>query len=518
MTLRLGIDVGGTNTDAVILDENNEVLAKAKSPTTPDVMTGILNSLEKVLGESGVDPGEIKYAMLGTTHATNAIVERRNLANIAIIRIGKPATLAIAPLTGWPEDLRKKLGRHVFIVQGGHEYDGREIAPLDEEELVKIAGDLRDRNIEAIAISSVFSPVNSEHEERAAEILREALGDSVAITLSHEIGSIGLLERENAAILNAAVTKVMKNAVRGFENALEEKGVHAKLYITQNDGTLMSADYAVKYPVLTIASGPTNSLRGAAFLSNEKNAVVVDVGGTTSDIGILVNGFPRESAVAVEIGGVRTNFRMPDLISIGLGGGSIVRVEGEEVKVGPESVGYRIVEEALIFGGDTLTATDIAVAAGRYELGDVSRVRHLDASLVEKAVARIDAIVEDAIDRIKTSPEPIPVILVGGGSILLSNKIKGASRVIRPQNFDVANAIGAAIAQVSGEVDRVYSLEQLGREKAIEDAKKKAIEEAIKAGADPDTVEIVNFEEIPLAYLPGNATRIRVKAAGYLRA
>ncbi len=518
MTLRLGIDVGGTNTDAVILDENNSVLAKAKSPTTPDVMTGILNSLEKVLSESGIDPSEIKYAMLGTTHATNAIVERKNLAEIAIIRIGKPATLAIAPLTGWPEDLRENLGKHVYIVQGGHEYDGREIAPLDESELKRIANELKSKNIEAIAISSVFSPVNSEHEEKAAEIFQEALEDSVAITLSHEIGSIGLLERENAAILNAAVTKVMKNAVRGFEDALEEKGVHAKLYITQNDGTLMSADYAVKYPVLTIASGPTNSLRGAAFLSNEKNAIVVDVGGTTSDIGILVNGFPRESAVAVEIGGVRTNFRMPDLISIGLGGGSIVSVERDEVRVGPESVGYRIVEEALIFGGNTLTATDIAVAAGRYKLGDVSRVQHLDKSLITKAIARIDAMVEDAIDRIKTSPEPTPVILVGGGSILLSNKIKGASKVIRPQNFDVANAIGAAIAQVSGEVDRVYSLEQLGRERAIEDAKKKAIEEAIKAGADPNTVEIVNFEEIPLAYLPGNATRIRVKAAGYLKA
>ncbi len=199
-------------------------------------------------------------------------------------------------------------------------------------------------------------------------------------------------------------------------------------------------------------------------------------------------------------------------------GGSIVRVDNGDVRVGPESVGYKITEEALVFGGDTLTATDIAVAAGRYELGDATRVQHLDTSLVERAINRIDAMVEDAIDRIKTSPEPVPVILVGGGSILLSNRIKGASKVIRPQNFDVANAIGAAIAQVSGEVDRVYSLEQLGREKAIEDAKNKAIKEAIKAGADPSTVEIVNFEEIPLAYLPGNATRIRVKAAGYLKA
>jgi len=514
--LRIGIDVGGTNTDGVILDEKNNVIAKAKTPTTEDVTTGIVNAIDAVLKQSGVDPAEIKYAMLGTTHATNAIVERKNLARIAVIRIGKPATLAIKPLTSWPTDLVEKVGNNIYIVQGGHEFDGREIAPLDEEEIKKIGKELKEKNVEAIAISSVFSLVNPEHEKRAAEILKEILGDNIPITLSHEIGSLGLLERENAAALNAAVTKVIKTAVDAFKTALAEKGIDAQLYLTQNDGTLMTADYALKYPVLTIASGPANSLRGAAFLSNEKNAIVVDVGGTTTDVGILVNGFPRESSVAVEIGGVRTNFRMPDLISIGLGGGSIVREENGEIKIGPESVGFRIVNEALVFGGNTLTATDIAVASGRCVVGDPSKVASLDKNLVARAMDKIKSMVEEAIEKIKTSPEPIPVILVGGGSILVPDELKGASKVIRPPNYDVANAIGAAIAQVSGEIDRVFSLDQVGRDKAIEEAKKMAIEEAIKAGADPDTIEIVNFEEIPLAYLPGNAVRIRVKAAGYL--
>jgi N-methylhydantoinase A/oxoprolinase/acetone carboxylase beta subunit len=118
----------------------------------------------------------------------------------------------------------------------------------------------------------------------------------------------------------------------------------------------------------------------------------------------------------------------------------------------------------------------------------------------------------------KTSADPVPVILVGGGSILLPDKLKGASEVIRPKHFGVANAIGAAIAQVSGQVERVFSLDELGREKTLELAKKMAIDEAIKAGANPETIEIVDMEDVPLAYLPGNASRVRVKAAGVLSA
>jgi len=516
MTYRLGIDVGGTNTDAVILDKDNQPVAKIKVATTEDITTGILNALDGVLKESSVSPDEIKYAMLGTTHCTNAIVERKNLAKVGIIRVGKPATLSIKPLISWPEDLVKAIGGYTHIVQGGHEYDGREIAPLDEGEVRRAVKDLKEKGVEAVAISAVFSPVNNEHELRVAEIVREIMGD-IPISLSHEIGSISMLERENAAVLNAAVVKVAENAVKSFENALREKGIDAQLYITQNDGTLMSAEYALKYPVLTIASGPANSLRGGAFLSGLKDAIVVDVGGTTTDIGVLVNGFPRESSIAVEIGGVRTNFRMPDILSIGLGGGSLVENVDGDVKIGPESVGYRLEKEALVFGGDKLTTTDIAVSLGRVKLGDPSKVKDLDRTLVEKAAEKIKTMVEDAIDKMKTSPEPVPVILVGGGSIILPDELRGASKVIKPPHFEVANAIGAAIAQVSGEIDKVFSLEEKGREEVLKEAKEIAVKEAIKAGADPSTVEIVDVDEIPLAYLPGNAIRIRVKAAGYLK-
>jgi N-methylhydantoinase A/oxoprolinase/acetone carboxylase beta subunit len=365
----------------------------------------------------------------------------------------------------------------------------------------------------------VFSPVSKEHELRAAEVIQDILGKEVALSLSHEIGSVGLLERENATILNAAVVNVAKTTADGFVRALEEEGIHAKVFFGQNDGTLMSVEYAVKYPILTVACGPTNSIRGASYLAGLSNALVVDVGGTTTDIGVLMNGFPRESSLAVEIGGARTNFRMPDLVSIGLGGGTIIHLQEDgSFTIGPDSVGYRLSEKGLVFGGDTLTTTDVVVALGKVQLGDPSKVSHIERSLLERIYKRMVEMVEVAIDKMKTSAESVPVILVGGGSILLPDKMAGASQVIRPEHFGVANAIGAAIAQISGQVERVFSLDELGRDKTLELAKEIAVSEAVAAGANPDTVEIVDIEDVPLAYLPGNATRIRVKAAGKLDA
>ncbi|WP_134698677.1 hydantoinase/oxoprolinase N-terminal domain-containing protein [Ammoniphilus sp. YIM 78166] len=516
MSYRIGIDVGGTHTDAVLLDKDYNVVSKTKSATTEDVSSGIYKAMREVIANSGVPREQIHYAMLGTTHCTNAIVERKRLNEIAVIRIGAPATLAVKPLIGVPQDLRERLGKHVYLVRGGHEFDGREIAKLDEEELVRIAKEIKEK-VNSIAVTSVFSPVSKEHELRAAEVLQEALGEDLPISLSHEIGSVGLLERENATILNAAVVNVAKATAEGFVNALQEEGINAKVFFGQNDGTLMNVEYAMKYPILTIACGPTNSIRGASYLTGLSDALVVDVGGTTTDIGVLINSFPRESSLAVEIGGARTNFRMPDLVSIGLGGGTIVRIkEDGSFTVGPDSVGYRLPEKGLVFGGDTLTTTDVAVALGKANIGDPEKVAHLDKVLLEKVYGRIVGIVEEAIDKMKTSADPVPVILVGGGSILLPDRLKGASEVICPGDFGVANAIGAAIAQVSGQIERVFALDELGREQTLELAKSIAVSEAIAAGADPDTVEIVDVEDVPLAYLPGNATRVRVKAAGVL--
>ncbi|SHM90358.1 N-methylhydantoinase A/oxoprolinase/acetone carboxylase, beta subunit [Caldanaerovirga acetigignens] len=516
MEYRIGIDVGGTNTDAVLVDENLEIIESVKVPTTKDVSSGIFEAMNRVLEKSKIDRKNIKYAMLGTTHATNAIAERKRLCKTAIIRIGYPATAAIHPLVGWPDDLVEAIGRHYYLIQGGHEYDGREIGPLEEEALYKIAEEIKRDSINSVAVTSVFSPVNRSHELRVKEILKKTVGD-ISISLSHEISSLGLLERENATVLNAALVEVARTTAEGFKSALEKEGItEAKVYFCQNDGTLMSIDYAMRYPILTIACGPTNSIRGAAFLSKLENALVLDVGGTTSDVGVITQGFPRESSIAVEIGGVRTNFRMPDLISIALGGSTIIREEGGDIKIGPDSVGYRITEEALVFGGNTITATDVVVRLGFAQVGDESKVRGLSIDFARKAYDKMQKMIIEAVDKMKISKNPQPLVLVGGGSIIVGSEIPGVSEIIRPNNFGVANALGAAIAQVSGEIDSIFSLSEISREEALKIAKERAKDEAIKAGADPSTVEIVQVEDIPLAYLPGNAVRIRVKAAGKL--
>lgn len=513
---RLGIDVGGTNTDAVILDNENNVISEIKIATTEDVATGIFKAMRTVIEDAAIPREEIKYAMLGTTHCTNAIVERKKLNKIAIIRIGAPATMSVKPLISVPEDLREKLGKFVYLVRGGNEYDGQEITELDEAGLYQIAEEIKGE-VDSVAITSVFSPVSKVHEERTSAIIKEVLGEDVAVSLSSEIGTVGLLERENATILNAAVINVAKTAVDGFTNALKEEGVDAKIFLGQNDGTLMSVEYALKYPIFTVACGPTNSLRGASYLSNLEDAIVVDIGGTTTDIGVLVQSFPRESSLAVEIGGARTNFRMPDLISVGLGGGTVIHVdENDEITVGPDSVGYKLSEHALVFGGDTLTATDVVVGLGKFSLGDVTKLSHISKEFLEKAYQKMVEIVEEAIDKMKTSATSVPVILVGGGSILFPDELKGASEVIRPAHSGVANAIGSAISQISGQVEKVYALAEIGRDNAIRDAKEIAINEALNAGADKETISIVDIEDVPLAYMPGNATRIRVKAAGDL--
>jgi N-methylhydantoinase A/oxoprolinase/acetone carboxylase beta subunit len=516
MNYRLGIDVGGTNTDGVLLDRNMKVIHSLKTPTTEDVETGIYNTIHQLVEEAKVNVENIEFAMLGTTQCTNAIVERKKLNRVATIRIGAPAATAIKPLAGVPEDLKAILGGYTYMVEGGHEYNGDEINTLNEDKIRSIAKEIQGK-VDSIALTSIFSPVDQTHETKAEEILREVLGNDISISLSSEVGSIGLLERENATILNASIINVAKTTAEGFEKALQHNGIHAKVFFCQNDGTLMSKEYTLKYPILTVACGPTNSLRGASFLSDNKDAIIVDVGGTTSDIGVLVKGFPRQSSLAVELGGVRTNFRMPDINSIGLGGGTIIRVaEDNTFTIGPDSVGHRLLNEALVFGGSTLTTTDVAVALGKLKLGNPENVAQLDKNLLKAIYKRMVEMIEEAIDKIKTSASDMPVVFVGGGSVLFPTEMKGASQVYQPENGGVANAIGSAISQISGEIEKIYSINKENREEILKQAKELAISETIKAGADSEKVEIVDMESVPLAYLPGNATRVKIKAAGDL--
>jgi N-methylhydantoinase A/oxoprolinase/acetone carboxylase beta subunit len=513
--LRVGVDVGGTNTDAAVMD-GPRLLGACKSPTTADVTGGIVASVSAALAAARLPAAALKAVMIGTTHFTNALVERKRLAPVAVVRLALPATTGVLPYADWPADLAPAVGDHVYLVAGGHEYDGRVLSPLDEAALVKAAHDMKARGLKQAALVGVFAPVNPAAELRAAEVLRQEHPE-LQVSLSHRLGGIGLLERENAAILNAALMPEAARVTAALEDAMRRLGLAVPLYISQNDGTLMAPREIGQYPVLTFASGPTNSMRGAAFLSGLQDALVVDIGGTTSDVGVLAKGFPRQAGMAVRLAGVRTNFRMPDLLAIGLGGGSLVRQQADgAVRIGPDSVGYRLTEEALVFGGSTLTATDIAVAAGRADIGDRGRVAHLKPALVDAGLQCIRGLLEAAIDRVKTSAEPVPVVLVGGGAILVGDELAGASQVIRPEQAGCANAIGASIAQVSGGFDSILNYPESGRAQALDAARAAAVERAVAAGAAPASVSIYDIEEIPMAYLPGGGTRVVVKAVGDL--
>lgn len=509
------MDVGGTNTDAVLIDRSG-VVATIKVPTSSDVGNGIVKAIRSLLEQGNVSPASISAVMIGTTHFTNAFVQRRELAKVCCIRLGLPASRGIPPFSGWPDDVREAVFAGAELVRGGFEFDGRLIAQLDEAEVRRLAMDAAAEGVTQIAVSGIFSQLNDTQERRAAEIIA-GVSPKIEVSLSSELGRTGLIERENAAIMNASLRPLAKKVANAFADALKTLGLPCPYYVSQNDGTLMDAGHMRSYPVLTFAAGPTNSLRGAAWLTGVKDAIVVDIGGTTSDVGVLVNNFPRQSSVHVDVGGVRTNFRMPDVLSIGLGGGSRVRAIDGKVTVGPDSVGFRLSEEALIFGGEQLTASDIAVAGGWADFGDRAHVGSLDPDVVSSSATCIQEMVATAIDKVKTSPAPMPMILVGGGSILVKDRPAGVTEMMRPDHAGVANAIGAAIGQVSGEVDRIFTIvDRVSREEALQEARREAIALALEAGAAPGSVEVTDLETFPLQYLPGGATRVACRAVGNL--
>ncbi len=507
--MRIGIDVGGTHTDAVLLDGSN-VLATHKALTSADVSSGILDALHHLLG-AGIEIASLQAVMIGTTQFTNAVIERRELSQAAAIRLGLPSGAGLPPMIGWPVDIAAAIGDHAYMLHGGYLYDGQLLASIDDAEIDHVIAELKRKGLKAAAITSAFSPMNAEPELYVAKRLLDAIPD-LRITLSHRIGRVGLLERENAAILNAALLDFADRVVSAFRDALDSFGITCPIFISQNDGTLMDLPYVREFPALTFASGPTNSLRGAAWLTGLEDAIVIDIGGTTSDVGILRGGFPRESNMVVEVGGVRTNFRMPDLLAIGLGGGSLVSVDG--TLVGPRSVGHRLVQEGMVFGGTTLTTTDIAVAAGMADVGSADAVAQLDRSVVQTGCRTIATMLHNAVRKMKPSSEPLPIILVGGGTIIVPDSFGEEGGVYRPKHAGVANAIGAAIAQVGGEAERFVNYREITREAAMAIVTDAARTAAIAAGANPGAIRTTEIDETPIPYMEDGATRLRVKVVG----
>lgn len=511
--LRIGVDVGGTNTDGVILDPSlvaspdRGIIAWHKAPTTPNPSDGIAAAIVTMFEAAKVRPEDISSVAIGTTQFVNAVVERdlRRLSRVAVLRLSGPFSKHMPPGVDWPADLRELvIGYHVRV-KGGLEVDGQLISALDENEIREQCAVIRSHGIRSIVVNGVFSPIDTvaQQEERAVDIVRAEL-PGCHVVCAKDVANLGFIERENAAILNASILPFASRTIRSFQEPVKKLGLRCPVFITQNDGTILSGDVAARLPIRTFSSGPTNSMRGAAYLVQgdiEEEVIVVDIGGTTTDAGLLLkSGFPRQQAAYSELAGVRMNFSCPDIRSIGLGGGSIVRTGGP-LTVGPDSVGYRLATEGRVFGGSTLTATDCAVLANPdLEIGNRSlvegAVRSEEVKMFEAAVARK---LDTVVDRMKTSPGDLPVILVGGGAVITPDKLAGATRVIKPRWSEVANAVGTAIARVSATVDTVKSTESLSSEQVLFELKKEAIEKTVRAGAEPSSVKIAEVDVLPLS-------------------
>ncbi|KAK8038346.1 d-amino acid hydantoin hydrolase (hydantoinase) [Apiospora phragmitis] len=508
-TVRIGVDVGGTNTDAVAINPTQQsepgrgVLAHHKTPTTPDVTAGIEAAVGAVLEKSHLAADTIASVTVGTTHFINALPE------------GDPALLGVPPA------LTKIIKGYVGYCDGGLHIDGSEEAPIVEAQVVERCREIKALGLTAVVVVGAFSPIDEvfQQEDRVREIVLREMPPGTDVVVSHEVANIGLLERENASILNAAILQYARRTVRGFRRAMKALNLHCPLFLTQNDGTLLDAAAAARdpHPHVQLRS---HQLHARGCLSRghdtqDSSAIVADIGGTTTDVGVLLpSGLPRQASAYVTVAGVRVNYSMPHLHSVGLGGGSIVRrADDGKVTVGPGSVGHYLTREALVFGGKVVTASDIAVAVGRAQMGTCAV--NLEPSLVTNAETQIKKLLEGVIDLIKTSPEPLPVLLVGGGAVLAPSSLEGALELRHPPFSDVANAVGAAISNVGGTVDVIQSVADQSIKEAVERAKAMAIQRAIDAGAERDSVRVAEEESYPVTYV-ANKLRTVVKAIGKL--
>lgn len=541
----IGVDVGGTNTDAVLLDQGR-LVARIKRPTTEDITTGIVQAITGLFEKNEPLKAQVTGINIGTTHLLNALLQRRGLDKPLVLRLAAPATTAVPPAIGWDEQIKKELlNDDIYTIGGGFEFNGTPISALDREALFELARYIKAKHIKSVAVTAVFSNLSRSQEEEVRTIFKRH-NPELEVSMSHMMGGLGLLERENATILNACLASqnaVMKHALY---KALKQLAIKAPLFITYGDGTKDRLDDASAIPLRTLKSGPINSLKGAALLTNYMNgiasgstqeiiddAVIVDIGGNTSDEVMLISGAPVKENSAYTIEGIRCNFSSARFHSFGLGGGSIITIDAlNRIKIGPESVGKDLVAKALVYGGSTLTPTDIACALGRLKLGTVDlvtlkkRIAACTGESVDTFIDRVDNAMHvklvEGIRYLTDSLEKVPktLLLVGGGACLfdrvylkslLNNRFE---RIIIPPLADIANALGAAASLISGTSVGIYDFARQTSQEAIREATDLAIATALKKGALSEGIKTVDERTYSLNYLQGDPKQVTVTVAG----
>ena len=335
MTIGLGIDTGGTYTDAVLVDlETKVVLAYSKALTTRhDLSLGIREAVESVMKVKNVSysPMNVDLVGLSTTLATNAIVEGYG-GKVCLILIGYDQNLIRKH--GFEDEFATDI---IEYVQGGHDLQGDEAAPLDEE-AIRTAILKHSKKVESFAISGYFAVRNPEHESQARTIV-ETLTD-LPVTCGHELTSrLNSIRRATTVALNAGLIPLLRTLISSVQNTLRSLGIEAPLLVVKGDGSLIRSGWAIKHPVETILSGPAASIVGALHLSRTNDGWVVDMGGTTTDIAKIRNGQLFLNPEGATVGNKRTMVEAADVYTVGLGGDSQVSIDrGNEIRIGPKRV------------------------------------------------------------------------------------------------------------------------------------------------------------------------------------
>jgi len=540
----IGLDVGGTHTDVVLLD-NTGLLREVKVPTdASDLFRSVFKGLDAVT--EGVDTGAIRRIVLSTTLTTNAIIQE-TIPPVGMIVSAGPGID--------PEHFRTN--PHYACVKGSIDHRGREVEPVRPEEIMAAAALFRKNGIRQVGVVGKFSVRNPAHEVQMGELLRDSFDK---IFLGHRVsGSLNFARRIATTYLNAAVYPIHKAFFDAVLNSLSAKGMRLPLRLLKADGGNMTLEASVDFPAQTILSGPAASVMGAvAMAAGDEDAIVMDIGGTTTDLAVLIGRAPVLDPYGIAIGPYRTLIRSLETLSIGMGGDSAIRLRNGRLTVGPDREG-----PAMLFGGRVPTPTDALAVIGDIAHDDRARARAGLAPLADKMGVPIEALADQVVEaacramlaaaerltvQINGKPvytlhelkegyqvRPRSVLVLGGPAPYFAKHLQRLTpmqvRVV--PRWQVANAIGAALARTTCEVGLFADTEQrltsapaenflqpitdgYGLEAATAQALDLLRVKALARGANPDYLEMEVVESQQFNMVRGFTTsgkniRVRVQ-------
>ena len=539
----IGLDVGGTHTDVVLVGRNG-LIKEIKVPTDPlDLFSSVLAGLTAITRNHSIE--KITRIVLSTTLTTNAIVQNKTQP-VGMIVAGGPGI----------DPAFYRTNSHYFTVSGSIDHRGREVEPIDPAEIEVIAAHLKTEGIEQIGVVGKFSVRNPSHELEINQILKASFEK---IFMGHRIsGNLNFPRRIATTFLNAAVYPIHKEFYHAVEKSLEAKGLKLPIRLLKADGGNMKFSSTIEHPAQTILSGPAASAMGAvAFGPRKEDTLIMDIGGTTTDMAVLVNGSPVLDPLGIELNRYKTLIRSLETLSIGLGGDSSVRVIDGKLKIGPERLG-----PAMAYGGQAPTPTDALFILENITDGSREKaiegleplaaslgcsVKTLAAEILDVTCKKILAAARQLIDRINSKPvytvhelqegyvvQPQSILVLGGPAPYFAGYLESISdyRVRVVPRWKVANALGAALARTTCEVTFFADTESriarapeenfsqtidhgFDKDAAIHQAFELLKAKAVRRGANPEYLEMELLESLEFNMVRGFTTtgkNIRIKA------